>query len=209
LANDQNLNATVTEGTLITRVVNSYFRLLRFFIAACLAVMVVLVFGNVVLRYAFNSGITVSEELSRWLFVWLTFVGAVVALRDHAHLGMDSFVSRLPGWGKKACFIVSNVLMLYCVYLFFRGSWAQTIINLDNQAPATGLSQGWFYYTVGVFFSVMAAALLVRNLWQALTGKLAERDLIQVRESEDEAKEEFLHQQKLESGAGAGNGGKS
>ncbi len=49
--------------------------------------MVVLVFGNVVLRYAFNSGITVSEELSRWLFVWLTFVGAVVALRDHAHLG--------------------------------------------------------------------------------------------------------------------------
>ncbi|NDY93911.1 TRAP transporter small permease, partial [Ideonella livida] len=39
-----------------------------------LAVMVVLVFGNVVLRYAFNSGITVSEELSRWAFVWLTFL---------------------------------------------------------------------------------------------------------------------------------------
>jgi hypothetical protein len=45
--------------------------------------MVVMVFGNVVLRYAFNSGITVSEELSRWLFVWMTFMGAVVALKDH------------------------------------------------------------------------------------------------------------------------------
>jgi hypothetical protein len=45
-------------------------------IAACLAAMVVLVFGNVVLRYGFNSGIAVSEELSRWLFVWLTFMGA-------------------------------------------------------------------------------------------------------------------------------------
>ena len=63
--------------------------------------MVVLVFGNVVLRYAFNSGITVSEELSRWLFVWMTFVGAVVALRDHAHLGMDSVVSRLPHVGQE------------------------------------------------------------------------------------------------------------
>jgi TRAP-type C4-dicarboxylate transport system permease small subunit len=183
------------------RIVDGYFRLLRLFIAVCLAIMVVLVFGNVVLRYAFNSGITVSEEMSRWLFVWLTFVGAVVALRDHAHLGMDSVVSRLPAWGKKACFLVSNVLMLYCVYLFFRGSWDQTIINLGNMAPATGISSGWFYYSVGIFFSVMAAALLLRNLWQAVTGKIAEGDLIQVRESEEEAKEEFAHQS--EGGAAA------
>jgi TRAP-type C4-dicarboxylate transport system permease small subunit len=153
------------------------------------------VFGNVVLRYAFNSGITVSEELSRWLFVWLTFVGAIVALRDHAHLGMDSIVSRLPAWGKKACFIVSNVLMLYCVYLFFTGSWAQTIINLDNMAPATGLSQGWFYYSVGIFFCISAAGLLLRNHWQAASGKSAERDLIQVRESEDEAEIERKYTQ--------------
>jgi TRAP-type C4-dicarboxylate transport system permease small subunit len=136
----------------VTRIVDGYFRLLKLFIALCLAVMVVLVFGNVVLRYAFNSGITVSEELSRWFFVWLTFVGAAVAMRDHAHLGMDSVVARLPAWGKKACLIASNVLMLYCVYLFFRGSWAQTIINVGNMAPATGLSQGWFFYSVGVFF---------------------------------------------------------
>jgi len=186
----------------MTRIVDLYFRTLRAFIAGCLAVMVVLVFGNVVLRYAFNSGITVSEELSRWLFVWLTFVGAVVALRDHAHLGMDSVVSRLPAWGKKACFLVSNLLMLYCVYLFFRGSWDQTIINLGNMAPATGLSSGWFYYSVGVFFSVMAAALLLRNLWQAVSGKLAEQDLIQVRESEDEARAEFTGEHDRDSTTG-------
>jgi len=177
----------------VTRIVNGYFAFLRLFIALCLATMVVLVFGNVVLRYAFNSGITVSEELSRWLFVWLTFVGAAVALRDHAHLGMDSLVSRLPASGKKACFIASNALMLYCVYLFFRGSWAQTIINIGNEAPATGLSQGWFYYTVGVFFCITAAGLLLRNIWQAVTGQLAERDLIQVRESEDQVTTEMPH----------------
>jgi TRAP-type C4-dicarboxylate transport system permease small subunit len=105
---------------------------------------------------------------------------------------MDSIVSRLPAWGKKACFLVSNMLMLYCVYLFFRGSWDQTLINLGNMAPATGLSSGYFYYSVGVFFSVMAAALLLRNLWQAVSGRLAERDLIQVRESEDEVEIEKI-----------------
>ena len=55
---------------------------IEFLIAFGLAIMVVLVFGNVVLRYGFNSGITVSEELSRWLFIWGTFLGALVALRE-------------------------------------------------------------------------------------------------------------------------------
>ena len=171
--------------TLTARLVDGYFRFLKFFIVMCLALMVVLVFGNVVLRYAFNSGITMSEELSRWLFVWLTFVGAILALRNHAHLGMDSVVQRLPAWAKKACYILSNLLMLYCVVLFFQGTWEQTKINIDNMAPATGLSTGWFYYSVGLFFCVSAAALLLRNLFQAVTGRLREDELIQIRESED------------------------
>ncbi len=39
------------------------------------------------MRYGFNSGITVSEELSRWLFVWMTFLGAIVAIADRAPQG--------------------------------------------------------------------------------------------------------------------------
>ena len=74
--------------------VDAYFWLLRAVIAVLLAAMVVLVFGNVVLRYGFNSGIAVSEELSRWLFVWMMFLGAIVGLREHAHLGIDSLVKR-------------------------------------------------------------------------------------------------------------------
>lgn len=189
----------------MTRVVEWYFRVLRVFIALCMMGMVVLVFGNVVLRYAFNSGITVSEELSRWLFVWLVFVGAVVALRDHAHLGMDSVVSRLPDWGKKACFILSNALMLGCVWLFFSGTWQQTLINIDNMAPATGLSSGYFYYSVGLVFSVGAAGLLLRNLWQALTGRLTDKELIQVRESEDKVEIEKLHAKEAADSAGTPN----
>jgi TRAP-type C4-dicarboxylate transport system permease small subunit len=81
----------------------SFAALFAFLMVVCLALMVVMVFGNVVLRYGFNSGITVSEELSRWLFVWMTFLGAVVAVRNHAHLGTDTLVSRLPVVGKKIC----------------------------------------------------------------------------------------------------------
>src|SRR5215210_6314902 len=121
----------------MTRVIDGYFWLLKVLIALFLAIMVVLVFGNVVLRYVFNSGITVSEELSRWLFVWVTFLGAVVALRARAHLGTDALVSRLPPLGKKVCLVLGHVTMLYICWLVFRGSLEQTRINMDVLAPAS------------------------------------------------------------------------
>ena len=126
-------------------------------IALLLAIMVVLVFGNVVLRYAFNSGITVCEELSRWLFVWLTFLGAIVALKEHGHLGTDMLVARLPTWGKKVCLVVGQLLMLYVCWLLFNGSLAQARINWDVEAPVSGASMAIFYAS-GVFFAVAAGA---------------------------------------------------
>ena len=81
---------------MLGKLIDAICRLFSVLMVACLALMVVMVFGNVVLRYGFNSGITVSEELSRWLFVWMTFLGALVAMREHAHLGTDMLVARLP-----------------------------------------------------------------------------------------------------------------
>src|SRR3954469_11996091 len=58
---------------MLQSVLDRFCRLLSLVMVASLFLMVVMVFGNVVLRYGFNTGITVSEELSRWLFVWMTF----------------------------------------------------------------------------------------------------------------------------------------
>ena len=53
----------------IDKAVAAYCKLLEVLLVALMVAMVVMVFGNVVLRYGFNAGITVSEELSRWAFV--------------------------------------------------------------------------------------------------------------------------------------------
>ena len=151
--------------------------------AICLLLMVVLVFGNVVLRYAFNSGIAVSEEVSRWLFVWLTFLGAIVALREHGHLGTEALVSRLGTGGRKACLVVGYVLMLGCCWLLFSGSLEQTKINWGVSAPSSGASMAWFY-SVGLVFSVSAAAVLLADLWKLLTGRASDADLVIVREEQ-------------------------
>ncbi len=154
--------------------------------AAALFLMVILVFGNVVLRYAFNSSITVSEELARWLFVWVTFMGAVVALREHAHLGTDALVARLSPRGKKICLVLGHLTMLYVCWLIYQGSMVQTKINMDVLAP----SSQWpvaVVYAAGVFFSVSGGVMLLLDLWLLFTGRVADDQLVMIQESEDVA----------------------
>jgi TRAP-type C4-dicarboxylate transport system permease small subunit len=169
----------------IERLIDLYCRLLKVAIAICLAAMVVLVFTNVVLRYAFNSGIATSEELSRWLLVWLTFLGAIVALRQHAHLGVDTLVRALPPRGKLICFVLSYLLMLYVNGLLTLGSWKQAVLTFDDTAPASGISVGLFFYSSGLVFGVSAAVILLLDLVRVLSGSASEGDLISVKESDE------------------------
>jgi TRAP-type C4-dicarboxylate transport system permease small subunit len=168
----------------MNRFFDRYCRVLDGLIALLLAAMVVLVFSNVVLRYIFNSGITVSEEMSRWMFVWLTFIGAVIAVHRRAHLGTDVLVGRLPPGGKRALLIVGHLLMLWICWLLLKGSWQQVLINADVTAPASGFSVG-IVYAAGVFFAVSTFPLLLIDLVRAIRGQLTDEELVMIKESED------------------------
>jgi TRAP-type C4-dicarboxylate transport system permease small subunit len=169
---------------MLARLIDRLCRLLSAVMVLFLALMVVMVFGNVVLRYGFNSGITVSEELSRWLFVWMTFLGALVALRSHQHLGTDSLVARLPVVGKKICLGLTHLLMLAMCWLMFRGSLEQTKINAGTTSAVMEVSMAWFY-AAGVFFSVLAFLFILDDFWRLVSGQLADSELVGVVESDD------------------------
>jgi len=126
----------------------------------------------------------VSEEVSRWLFIWMTFLGAVVLLKDRKHLGTDMLVGRLPPAGKRICLVISQLLMLYMTWLLFKGSLDQAKINLDVEAPTTGASMAIFYAS-GVVFGASAALILLRDLYLAVTGQLTDEQLIMTQESEE------------------------
>lgn len=168
------------------KIINIYCKIFEFLIALMLAIMVLLVFSNVVLRYGFNSGIAESEELSRWLFIWITFLGAVVALRDRAHLGVDMVVSRLPIAGKKACLAASQALMLFMLWLLYQGSVMQMRINWDMQAPVTGASMA-IVYAAGVVFAVCSGLILLTDFVRLLAGRLSVDELVGIQESEEAA----------------------
>jgi len=150
---------------MVVKLVRAYFTVLKAMIVILLALMVGMVFFNVVLRFVFNTGIPVSEELSRWCFVWLTFLGAILVLYERKHLGVDIVLQSLNPFVLKGCLMVANVLMIYATWLILLGSIEQTMLNAGASAPASGLSQAWFF-GAGVVFSVSTGVILLAQLIQ-------------------------------------------
>lgn len=145
------------------------FRAVETLLAGLLLAMVLMVLGNVVLRYVFNSGIVVSEELSRFCFVWLSFIGAIVAMRDGAHLGMDNMVEKLPPRGRQVCGALSQLLIILCCGVLLWGTWQQHEINASNRAPVTGLSMIWIF-GLGYVCAISIGALALHQLLRIVTG---------------------------------------
>jgi TRAP-type C4-dicarboxylate transport system permease small subunit len=151
-------------------------KFLEVMLMTILGIMVILVFGNVVLRYGFNSGITFSEEVSRFLFVWMVFLGAVLMLRDNGHLGVHTVTKLLPLWGKKVCKLVSDVTVLACCVLLTVGGWQIVALNMTNIAPISEIPLGVVYMAC-LFCSVGMGILLLGSIYRLLTGQMSEQEM--------------------------------
>jgi TRAP-type C4-dicarboxylate transport system permease small subunit len=154
----------------VHRAVDLLFKGVEALMAALLVGMVAMVLGNVILRYGFETGISSSEELSRTFFVWLTFIGAVVATRDGTHLGVDGFIRRLPRRGQLAVVFLSELVILTCCVLLFKGTWMQHEVNATAASLITGMPLIWVY-GIGYVTSVGIGALVLHKMWRIVTGQ--------------------------------------
>ena len=129
-------------------------RILEVIMVTILTIMVGLVFGNVVARYVFNSAITWAEEVARFLFVWLTFVGASFGLQKGLHLGMDMIVSRLKPRTRNIVDVVNGFIILIFLGVWVVGGIHLIEANLTFMSPATGFSMG-LVYMIGPLAAVL------------------------------------------------------
>jgi TRAP-type C4-dicarboxylate transport system permease small subunit len=113
-------------------------KILKTMISILVLTMVALVFFNVVLRYAFNSGITWSEEMSRYIFVWIVFLGAIVAYKEKAHLGVDLLVGALPRLGQKILYVINNIIVIGVLVIIIIGGIKMIEVTKNSFGPATG-----------------------------------------------------------------------
>ncbi len=135
------------------------FHTLEATIVFFLVMMTVMVFGNVVLRYGFDTGIVFSEEVSRYLFVWVIFMGAIVAMRDRSHMRVDFVLLKLPPLWRSACAVLSAALMLVACWMLLAGSWSQARLNWNVKAQVSGLPMPLVYGALSV--AAVGLALIV------------------------------------------------
>src|SRR5512138_3314067 len=69
-------------------------------------VMTLTTCANVILRYAFSSPLMWAEELSRYSFIWLTFMGAALASKHKRHIAIDSVVLMAPARIRALCYVI-------------------------------------------------------------------------------------------------------
>lgn len=103
--------------------------------AACLGVMALAVFVNVVLRYGFGSGVAASEELSRLLFVWMVFIGATAAYARGEHMAFTALLRpfRHRAFMPWVARLIHALVVLACVLVAW-GAWQQVVVGMGSHS---------------------------------------------------------------------------
>ena len=141
-------------------------------IAILLAVMTLLVFFEVVLRFGFGTGLMWAQELTLHLSAWLVLFGVSYGIKVGSHIGVDALVKTLPD---KARRVVGGIAVAACLFytaLFIKGSWVylakmQKIgIELDDMPI-----QKWVAHSILLIGMAMISIRLAMLLWGVFTGR--------------------------------------
>jgi TRAP-type C4-dicarboxylate transport system permease small subunit len=146
-----------------------------------MVVMFIFVFINVMMRLLFNSGIDISEELPRYAFVWMCFIGGILGTRRHTHLGVDMVVAALPIFGRKVCWGISQAIMLVCSLYILYGTLLQHDIIAQNASPVMQVSM-LYVYGISYVAGVAIAFICLVNLIRLPLGLVEDHELIDVQE---------------------------
>ena len=137
-------------------------KFLAFITASAMAVIVLLVFINVAMRYVLNSGLTWSEEIAVNLFVWVIFLGAILAALENSHIKVDLLTSRLSVKMQKVFLVIANTCVLFSMGILIRGGIDVVDVTQRNVSAATGIP---FSY-ISVSLVVFAVAIVFITLYQ-------------------------------------------
>jgi len=142
----------------------SLVRAIEVAVLAAMAVVSVVVMVEVILRYTLGETLVVTEELSRYLMVWVACLGSVLLMRERGHIATEGLGGRLGPLGRRVIVIVADLLSL--VFLLTLG-WAglQTLPGqLDQYLTTINIPIFWFYLAIPVGSGLMALVIVARLL---------------------------------------------
>ena len=139
------------------RIDRALAKLLDVMLAVLMVGLVGAVFTQVFSRYVIHASVPWTEEVARYLLIYLTFVGAAVAVREHTHLRVDFLVVRLPQVVRRVVGIVMTLGITISGALLVVYGFSYTERSLGTISPAIGESIAWIYAAMPLAGVLMVA----------------------------------------------------
>jgi TRAP-type C4-dicarboxylate transport system permease small subunit len=138
----------------------------------CLSAITIFVSVEVILRYFFGATLYVTEQLTRYLLVWMVFLGSTLAIADNSHISIEILTARFRGRARAFFNLIAQaLLLLFLVFLVIEGIQVLPF-QVDQIISTLGVSIVWFYLAIPVGSLLMIANLLPK-LWRNLKALLS------------------------------------
>lgn len=135
----------------------------EYFVVWTMAIMTVLVFLQVVMRYVFSNSLSWSEEIARYIFLWLSWIGASYAVKERSHFRVEMFANAIKGKARK--YYELAILLIWFVFSLFL-TWYGTqlilfLIENGQISAATEINMAIPYASVPVGCGLMCVRLII------------------------------------------------
>ncbi|UCG37704.1 MAG: TRAP transporter small permease [bacterium] len=145
-------------------------------IGVMMVVMFILVFANVVTRYLFGISIATTDEVSTFLMIWVTYLGAGLALREGRHAAIDLFQDMLPEGARHIFRAILGVVILafFAILAYFGVRFA--IFGWGQETAVTQIPKGVIYLAIPSGAALFAVHLVtmfprwIRRDWGVIAG---------------------------------------
>lgn len=156
---------TVAAASRLENISRVMDKILSYVVAFLLVVMSAIVFGNVICRYFLEASLAWYEEVSRFLLIWIVFLGAVIALIKGDHLGIDVLLQVLPPKVRRVVVVLTDLLVLAALAVMFQGAWRMAISSLESGwvASSVPIPYGWVYMVGPVSAALMFLQTMIKT----------------------------------------------
>jgi TRAP-type C4-dicarboxylate transport system permease small subunit len=139
-------------------------RLEEWLLVAAFSVMGVVLLAQVFFRYVLNAPLIWSEELARYLMVWITFLGINYGIRRGVHIEMGYFFAMLPRPLQRAVPVVTQAFLVVCLVLFLPGAFRFVAAQSRIDSSAMQVNMGLVYLAIPLGMVISAASLATNTI---------------------------------------------
>lgn len=134
----------------------------EYFAAVLLVIMTILIFFQVISRFILNTPLAWSEETARYIFIWLIYISAALAVKRQEHIRVEIGLVLLKGKGKKIGYIITDIIFLIFSYFLVKDGFllVQKLTEHGQTSPAVGFSMNYIYAIIPIGYGLMTVRLI-------------------------------------------------